>query len=256
MAEDVALAAEAAPEPVAAAIEPAADIAPVVAEAPVAEAAPSIIEGAAETPAAEATEAVDEPAKVEAAPETPAKDAEKPKAPAEAVAEAAAEAPLPTYEDFTFPEGIQAAPEQIEAATGLFGKHHLSQEAAQEFVDLHSATITKMQADMVQHQTDVFEETKRGWRTEFAKEHGVRRDTVAGYAKDAVTLAYPNAEDRQRVWAAFRATGAGDHPAVVNTLARLYEKLSERAAPLTPVPPRANVSPAQRRYNRNIPART
>lgn len=234
---------------------PAVEVAAPAVESAAAPETPSIIEGA-DAPAAEpVVEAESAPAETKAA-DAPAPDAEKPEAPAEAAAEAPAEVVAPTYEDFTFPEGIQAAPEQIEAATGLFGKYGLSQEAGQEFIDLHSDTIKKMQADMLQHQTDAFEETKRGWRNEFAKEHGARRDTVAGDAKEAVAIAYPNAEDRARVWAAFRATGAGDHPAVVNTLAKLKAMLSERAAPLIPVPPRANMSPAARRYNRNSTART
>ena len=235
-------------EPEAVAAEPAAEVAPAVETA----AETSIIESAAEPAAAEEAPAESAPA-AEAAAETPAAEGDKPAEPpaAEAAAEAPAEVLPPSYEDFTFPEGITAAPEQIEAATGLFGKHHLDQAAAQEFIDLHSQTISKMQADMVQHQVDEFEQTKRGWRSEFAKEHGNQRDTVARAANEAVAIAFPKAEERQRIWEAFRATGAGDHPAMLNLLARLGSKLTERQAPLNPTPPRMAPDKATRRYNRN-----
>jgi hypothetical protein len=238
MADEVAPVAPA-PEP-AAAVEVAAPVVEAPApETPAVEAPASAIEGATEpeVPAAE----------------TPAAPAEgdTPEAPAEpTAAEAApAEPTLPTYEAFTIPEGLEAPPaELLDEFTTTIGKAGLTQEQGQEMMNLHGKVMQKAVADLAQRQHDIFAETRAGWVREFAKENGNRRDTVLSDAKWGITQAFPNDAERTRVWEALRATGAGDHPAVIKAFAVLGSRLRERQAPSSPLPPKPSTNKADQRY--------
>ena len=188
----------------------------------------------------------------------PAKPAE-PVAPASAAAaepaapETAAEPVAPVYQDFAFPEGITAQPEQITALTGILGKYNLTQEAGQELVDLHASTFQawtdQATEKMAQAQRDAFEETRAGWRKDVDKRFGNRRDTVLNDAKWALGELMPDAKKRSELHQMLAFTGAGDHPAMIELLSAATKKMRERTAPARGLPPKnAPASPADRRY--------
>lgn len=226
-------------------LAPIADAAPVV-EAPAVVEAPSVAaepvveaEPVADVAPVSAIESAPEPV-VEAAPIEP---------------EVAAEPVAPVYTDFSLPEGLSAAPEQVEAFTGVLGKYGLTQEAGQELMNLH-ATALKQAADaMAQRQQDVFVETRRGWVQQFDKGAGNRRDTILNDAKFAITSTITDAKERAALWQVLGdVTGAGDHPAVVNLLGKIGARLRERNAPPSPIPNNAakSANPADRRYGPKI----
>lgn len=211
-------------------------------------------EAAVEAPAPSAVEGADEAAPA-AEPEAPAAEAE-PVAPAEGEAPPAEAAPAepvepvaPVYETFTLPDGFQAAPEQIEAFTGVLGKYGLTQEAGQELMDLHATSLKAMGEQLQQHQMDVFAETRRGWVQDFDKSAGNRRDTILNDAKWAITELVPDEKARTALWSVLAFTGAGDNKAVIGAFASAAKRLRERAAPPPPVPPRGKPQSApDRRY--------
>jgi hypothetical protein len=228
---------------------PVADVAPVVETAAAESPEATVVETPAEAPSA--IEAAAEPVEAQAAPAEPEPSAPEGDKPEATAAEAAPEVPLPTYEPFVIPEGLEAPPaELLDEFTGLLGKSGVNQEAGQALMDLHGKVMQQATERMAQHQRDVFDQTRAGWVREFAKENGNRRDTVLADAKSAITTAIPNATERQRVWEALRATGAGDHPAVIKAFANLGAKLRERPAPAPHLPndPERNLTPADRRY--------
>ena len=236
-------------EPVVDAAAPAADIqaaseAAVAPEPSVIEAEPAAAEGGEPAPAAEAAPAVE----AKPAEEKPAEAAKPDAAPAEG--EGVQAAPAPAYQDFTLPEGLQAAPEQMTAFTGVLGKYGLTQEAGQELMDLHAETLRQMQTQMEQRQQDVFAETRRGWVAEFEKGAGNRRDTILNDAKFTISEVIKDPKERAELWNVFAFTGAGDHPAVINALAKVAKKLRERTAPASPVPqtPERGANQADRSY--------
>lgn len=184
-----------------------------------------------------------EPAKEEAKPaeEAKAAEADAETKPAEPVA--------PVYAEFKLPEGIQVAPDQIEAFTTTIGPMGLTQEQGQQLMDLHTAEIKKAADALTQRQIDTFADTRKSWVNDFAKQSGNRRDTILADAKTAITKAVPNAEARAELWNVLAFTGAGDHPAVINAFAALGKRLSERPAPPTPLPAKTGpTNPADRRY--------
>lgn len=253
-----------------AAAAPAAEAAPVsaapAAEAPV-EAAPVAETPATEAPAAEPV--VEAPA--EAAPETPVEEApaaeetpaeDKPaeEAPAEPAAEAAEAKPeggepdkpaFPTYEDWKLPEGMDLKAEQTSALNNIFGKHGLSQEAAQEIIDFGAPLLRDAQQQMAAHlqqqQQDAWATTNADWRKECQTQFGNRYNTMINDAKSAIIENVPE-KDRAAVWAALDATGAGNHPAIVKAFAAIGRRSRERGAPAPNLSSTAQKSPAERRY--------
>ena len=223
---------------------PAVDAAPVV-ETPVVAAEP-VVETAAE-PVAEVVETA--PAEAPAA--EPVAEGEKPveAAPAE---EAKAAEPEPVkieYADFTMPEGVKAAPEQIEAFTGVLSKYGLSQEVGQELMDLHAAALRNMAEATTQNQQDVFMDVRRGWRAEVDKQFGNRRDTVMNEAKAIKAAVLTDAAEIKAFNDMLDYTGVGDHPAMVNFMAKAARRISERSAPPPGLSAKTQTqSAADRRY--------
>lgn len=227
---------------------PIVDIAEVVTDAPAAveptdtevspasdtEPAPSPVE----TPAAE-------PSAIEGATD---QEGEKP-------VDASTEGALPTYEDWTIPEGLEMQPEQTTAFNEVIGKYNLSQEAGQELIEFGSGLIKQSMdqyaAQLAQQQQDQFAETRRGWVKEFETAAGNRRNTILDDAKSAIRDAVPDEKARAELWDVLAFTGAGDHPAVINTFAAIGRKSRERGAPSKPIATNVPQNPAERRYGKS-----
>jgi len=243
-----AAAAPASPEPAA----PVAETAP----APVEAAAPAetLLEGAPEAaavaePAAEPAAEPEAPAEPEAAPIAEPAAEPAPEAAAPEAEKPPAEAAAPVYEDFTLPEGFQAAPEQIAEFTGLLTEAKLDQETGQKFMDLHAKSLQAAVEQMSQRQVDTFEQTRSGWRTDADTRFGNRRDTIINDAKFAITQLVPDAKAQKELWGVLGFTGAGDHPALISAFAAAAPRLRERPAPPGGLPNTgAKLNPAERRY--------
>lgn len=230
---------EAAPSPSpAAATEPAAPVVtpPAEAAAPV---APVVETKAPEAPSSLLAD--------EAAPEAP--KAEEPK-PAEAK-------PVPTYEKFSLPEGIQLE----EKALGEFTKHlgefeldagsdHTKVSAlGQKLVDFYVAE----QKRTVEAQHEQWRATNEQWQEAFRADPeigGNRRETTLKTAKSMITQFGGNAEQQKELKTALGMTGAGNHPAVIRLLNNIGKALGEgrpvpAIVPKSPVPDRKST----RRYN-------
>ena len=210
---------------------------------------PALVEGApAEIAPIEGAPAA-EPA-VEAIPaegEKPAEVEAKPEGEAEVVA------PEPIkYTDFKMPEGFKASPEQTEAFSSVLNKYGLTQEAGQELMDLHSNSLKQMAEATSQGQQDVFAKMRSTWRDDFTTQAGNRRDTTLNDAKFALGEAVKDKKERAALDEVLGGvTGAGDHPLLINALARLGRRLRERSAPPQGVPLRgAPANKADQRYGR------
>ena len=225
-----------------------------VVEAPAAaaaapEAAPAATVEAAPEPAAEEPKpAEDAPAEPEKAPEPVKAEEPKPEAAAEPAPEAA-----PAYAEFKLPEGLQVAPEQLEAFTGLLAEAKVSQETGQKFMDMHGQVLKQYAADLDQRQRDVFDETRADWRKLVDKQFGNRRNTVVEDAKWAIEQIVPNEKARKDLWGVLAFTGVGDHPALIGALASAAKLLRERAAPPRGLPPKG---PPQRAADKRYGAQS
>jgi hypothetical protein len=122
-----------------------------------------------------------------------------------------------TYATFTVPDGQTLDPKVIEAAAPLFKKHGLSQEAAQEFVDLYAGQI-KTIADGPKA---TFDTMVSGWRADVLKDaslatgDGLRTDVAESIGRLKATL---SSEDRTSFNEVMNMSGLGNHPTIVRAL--------------------------------------
>lgn len=241
--------------PIAAAVEPAPVSVPLTdTSAPAAAATPPV--PAVEAPAVEVATAPAIETK-EAAPAEPAKPGEtvadvpsllegagekKPADPAQP-GEKPAEQPVQpqlatTYQAFEMPEGLVAAPEKMEAYTGVLGKYGISQEAGQELVNLHADAMKNFAEETLRNQHKAFNETRSKWANE------VRADPELGGAghQTAMTAVarmrdlFVAEKDLPAFNEFLRVTGAGDHPQFLKLLHNAARHFDE--PPLPPPNPR------------------
>lgn len=182
------------------------------------------------------------------------------------------EAPAaPVYSDFTFPEGVNADAELVGLAKEVFGKHALTQEVAQELVDLHTTTATKMVQAYQAEATKYWADQSKAWVAELkddAQVGGNRFQTSTDLARAALSEGLSKA-DQTRLWSVLEDTHVGDHPVLFKRMAQLgrerqqvlqltgtttwadaMKKLREPAAAPPGIPAKVNGggTPAQRRY--------
>lgn len=127
------------------------------------------------------------------------------------------------YEDFSLPEGTEVGDELLSSYKEFGKSHNLSQEAAQEGVDL----FAKGMETFVEAQADQWDEVKAGW----AKETNADKDLQGkdGTAKESIAVAKKAVSHLggQELKDALDLTGAGDHPVVVKMFHQLGTLLGE-----------------------------
>ena len=129
--------------------------------------------------------------------------------------------PPDKYEDFTFPEGVEAISEQVEVATEVFKDLNLSQEDAQKLVDLN----TKFMQEEFDRQQKAWDELTTGW-----KEKSTSDPEFGGTALEANMAIAKQGRDAfggKEFVDMLETTGVGDHPEMVRFLFKLGKAVSE-----------------------------
>lgn len=189
------------------------------------------------------------------------------KAPA-AEAKATEPLPPPTYESFTFPEGVTVDETKVGAFTGMLGEfeakiaadptsaHAAIQELGQNLVNFYAAQAAEAAQKQVAAQKDAWEQTVAGWETQF------RNDPDLGRNRQQTTLsrigslmdryrASVTPERSEALSSALNLTGAGNNPEVLRLMHWAARQLTETSRVVTPMMPRSPVrsgSPAERLY--------
>lgn len=208
---------------------------PVVDPAPTPEPAAAAIEPAAEPAFKPHT---DTPSLLaQAGKEEPKPDADAPPVVAEPVQPAA-----PTYEPFTLPEGIEAAPETMAAYTGALGKHGITQEAGQELLSLHAAQMQTYAEQTLTRQHEAFGKMRAEWRDQVMADPEIggsnHRSAMASIAELRDRFIPRSGPVTDAFNAMLDATGVGDHPDFLRLMARIGRAFREPApAPAAQKPP-------------------
>lgn len=148
---------------------------------------------------------------------------EKPQEPAADVPEASAEVTTPVYTDFTFPEGAKVDAELIGQAKDVFGKHGLTQEVAQELIDLHNSSAQKVLEAYQAQATDYWATKSKEWRQELQDDPqvgGNKFNTSTELARAALSEGLNDA-DKTRLWNDLTDTKIGDHPVLFKRMVQL-----------------------------------
>lgn len=125
------------------------------------------------------------------------------------------------YEDFTFPEGVEADKELMEQFTPLAKELNLSQDNAQKLVDLYNSKLQE-QWDASQNS---WENVKKQWgeAAKADKEYGGQnfQENLATARKALAQFGTPELKE------AFDVTGTGNHPEFIRFLVRVGKAISE-----------------------------
>lgn len=168
-------------------------------------------------------------------------------------------APLPTYEEFTAPEGFTLDVEQI----GDFSKalaefevktkadHAEVQALGQSLIERHVAEVKKSVEAYHASLIDQFEQQKTSWREAFENDPeigGNRKDTTANAALEFIRTHGGTPEQQSEFRQLMEQSGMGNHPAMIRMLAKANMALAE-GRPLPAQTPGATVqNKVQKRY--------
>lgn len=130
------------------------------------------------------------------------------------------------YADFTVPEGLKLSPELLTKAQETFKGMNLSQEQAQQMIDLHSGEIKRIAEAPI----NAYNEMREGWKKEvfadatLAANNELRPEVKANIAKAIDSM---GAESAAKVREALNNTGVGDHPAIVRMFNHFAQFVTE-----------------------------
>jgi hypothetical protein len=169
----------------------------------------------------------------------------------EAAPEAEAQAPEPiVYEDFKLPEGMAKDDPLLTKFADTASKSGLSQEAAQAVIDSLAPQITEaMQAPYKE-----WEIRQTAWLTEINKDPDIGGSKLPQVQARIGKLLNDRNFVTEDFAQAMIETGAGNHPAVVRTFARLAARLTE-AEPVRAGAPAAQPKSLAERLYPNLPPR-
>jgi hypothetical protein len=132
-----------------------------------------------------------------------------------------------TYADFTVPEGMAINKEALEAALPVFKKLGLTQDQAQELVNVQTAR----EATLAKAGQGDYASMREGWRKDVLADTSL---SAGGKVKPEVLQTIGRAIDGigdPKLAADFRqvmdTTGVGDNPAFVRTLFKMASQLTE-----------------------------
>lgn len=191
------------------------------------------------------------------------KDAAKPEAEKkDATAEAQPPAPI-KYDAFKLPDGVKLDDERIGKFTEVAGSAQVSQEVAQQFVDLHIAEMQRYAGEVQQqadaHQRDVWNKLNDTWKTELRKDEklgGNRIETTLSMAKAVLEEYGGTPEQVQELIAHTSNNGMGNFPGFIRLLSNLGEALNvfeESSVGANLNPPKPQKGPGNRGWYKDMP---
>lgn len=170
-------------------------------------------------------------------------------------------APLPTYEAFKLPEGLNFDKDRFETFTKELGEFEMDSKAdhaklqafGQKLVDRHIAETQDAMKRMNEYYASSFEKQKSEWKDAFEKDPeigGNRRDTTVRAALEFVRT-HGGDEGQQKEFAELmNKTGVGNHPALIRLLAKANTALREGSPLPAPKPASSPASKVERRYGK------
>lgn len=150
----------------------------------------------------------------------------------DATAENQPPAPI-KYDAFKLPDGVKLDDERLSKFTEVAGKGQVTQEVAQDLVNLHIEEMQRLEKDIqeraTQHQQDVWKGLNDGWKAELRKDEklgGNRIETNLSMAK-AVLEEYGGTPEQVRdLLAHTKANGMGNYPGFIRLLVNIGEALN------------------------------
>jgi len=126
-------------------------------------------------------------------------------------------------EAITFPDGVTREDALFTDFTDIAKEHGLTGPAAQRLIDLAARQL----ATATQRQQTVWEQQNAEWQAQIKADKEIGGDRLPGTLQTFAKVASNPELSDPAFREALAATGAGNHPAIVRTLARWAKALSE-----------------------------
>lgn len=134
-----------------------------------------------------------------------------------------AEAPEPlTLEALTLPEGFEADAERLGGFLELANETGLSAESASQMLSMHNTFMEQVASDL----STQWEETQQAWQEEVRALPEIGGTNLDRSLGEIAKLLDRHGDQAARD--AFRATGAGNHPAIVQFLYKVAKDSNEQ----------------------------
>jgi len=134
------------------------------------------------------------------------------------------QAPTPfDLKDFTPPEGLELSDKDKETLGGIATKHGLSKEAMSELLGEYATRVKTVQDAAVQAYLD----TNKQWQDEVRADPEIGGEKLDGVLKTIGAVINDPAIAAPGFKEALNLTGAGNNPAVIKTIYKMAQKLTE-----------------------------
>jgi len=170
-------------------------------------------------------------------------------------------APLPSYEPWTFPEGIEIDEAQMGEVSKLFGEfeqltkadHALVQKFGQQMIDRHISGVQAAINQLTEAYQQSWKDQTKSWYDSFAKDPeigGDKKEASAAAAREFIRRHGGSTEQQNELRTLMQKTGIGNHPAVIRAFAKATANLAEPTLVPAGKPPAEQTSRKQRFYGK------
>ncbi len=171
-------------------------------------------------------------------------------------------APLPTYEEFTAPEGFDLDMERIGDFANTLAEFELKTKAdhaevqalGQALVERHVAEVKNAVDKFTDSLSEAFDNQKTVWKEAFENDPeigGNRKDTTVSAALEFIRTHGGTQEQQAEFHKLMEETGVGNHPAMIRMLAKAKVAMAEGGPLPGTAPAPLSQNKIQKRYGTN-----
>lgn len=127
------------------------------------------------------------------------------------------------FKEFTPPEGLELSDKDKETIGGIATKHGLSKEAMSDLLGEYATRVKSVQDAAVQ----AYQETNKKWQDEVRADPDIGGEKLDGVLKTIGAVINDPAITAPGFKEALNLTGAGNNPAIIKTIFKMAQKLTE-----------------------------
>ena len=168
-------------------------------------------------------------------------------------------APLPSFEPWKLPDGIEADQTRVAEFNKELGEFardtkvdaKLVQGLGQKLIDRHVSELQATAQKIAESYQKAWEDQSKSWYEQFVKDPeigGNRQETTTAAAREFIRKHGGTSEQQTELRTVLEQTGLGNHPALIRVFAKANSDLSEGKLVPAGKPPAAPQSRKQRFY--------
>lgn len=170
-------------------------------------------------------------------------------------------APLPSFDPWTFPDGLAVDEARVGEFNKLLGEfesttkvsHAEVQKLGQQFLDRHVSEINSVAEKIAEAYDKVWKDQTKQWYDDFKKDPeigGNRQETTVKAAREFIARHGGTQEQQKAIRTLMQKTGLGNHPELIRLFAKANLNLREPTVVPATAPPAAPQTRKQKFYGK------